>query len=160
MDAPTLNEELFEFCDNLLSKYKVLNNKSFDLKKENEMMFSKLDLVLKEKVEVSSERDSLKSQLDLILKENEILKSKNDLDVVLEKNNILSSNLEFALKENDSSKNKIILISKELECISLEKDSLKNDFAYYVCHDDIASSSCVKNVVSHAMFGLHFGPMC
>ena len=36
-DAHALNEELFEFYENLLSKYKVLKNKSFDLKKENEM---------------------------------------------------------------------------------------------------------------------------
>ena len=73
MDAHALNEELSEFCENLLSKYKVLKNKIFDLKKENEMLFSKLDLVLKEKVEISSERDSLKTQLVLALNENKIL---------------------------------------------------------------------------------------
>ena len=101
------------------------------------MLFSKLDLVLKEKVEISSERDSLKTQLDLILKKNEILKSKNDFDVVLKKNNVLSSRLDFVLKENDSLKNKIVLISKELECVSIEKDCLKNDLASHSCHTSI-----------------------
>ena len=67
MDVHASNEELFEFCENLLSKYKVLKNKSFNLKNENEL-FSKLDLILKEKVEISSERDSLKTQLDFVLK--------------------------------------------------------------------------------------------
>ena len=55
MDAHVLNEELSMFCENLLSKYKILKSKSFDLKKENEL-FSKLDLILKEKIKVSSER--------------------------------------------------------------------------------------------------------
>jgi len=32
MDAHALNEELSEFCENLLSKYKLLKSKSFDLK--------------------------------------------------------------------------------------------------------------------------------
>ena len=49
------------------------------------MLFSKLDLVLKEKVEVSSKRDSLKTQLDLVLKENEILKNKNVFNFFEEK---------------------------------------------------------------------------
>jgi len=48
MDAHVLNEELSMFCENLLLKYKALKNKNFDLKKENEMLFSKLNLVLKE----------------------------------------------------------------------------------------------------------------
>ena len=46
MDAHALNEELFMFCENLLSKYKVLKSKSFELKEENKNLFSKLDLVL------------------------------------------------------------------------------------------------------------------
>ena len=50
MDADTLNEELSIFCENLLSKYKILKSKSFDLKKENELLFSKLNVVLKKKV--------------------------------------------------------------------------------------------------------------
>ena len=82
MNAYALNEELSMFCEKLLSKYKILKSKSFDLKKENKLLFSKLDLILKEKVEFSSKRKSLKSQLDLVLKENQILKSKNDLHVV------------------------------------------------------------------------------
>ena len=64
------------FCENLLSKYKLLKSKSFELKEENKNLFSKLNMVLQEKVEISSERDSLKTQLDLVLKENEILKIK------------------------------------------------------------------------------------
>ena len=35
MDAHALNEELSIFCENLLSKYKALKSKSFDLKEEN-----------------------------------------------------------------------------------------------------------------------------
>ena len=46
MDAHALNEELSMLCENLLSKYEVLKNKSFDLKKKNELLFLKLDLVL------------------------------------------------------------------------------------------------------------------
>ena len=41
-------------------------------------------------------------------------------------------------------KNKIILISKELECISLEKISLKNALDSHICHATIASSSCIS----------------
>jgi len=61
MDAHALNEELSLFCEDLLSKFKLLKKKSFKLKKKNEILFSKLDLVLEEKFEVSSERDSLKT---------------------------------------------------------------------------------------------------
>ena len=93
---------------------------------------------------ISSKRDFLKSQRDLALKENKILKNKNYCDDVLKKNEVLSSKLDFVLKENDSVKNKIILISKELECISLEKVSLKNDLDSHVCHATITSSSCVS----------------
>ena len=50
MDSHALNKELFMFCENLLLKYKTLKKKSFELKKENEMLFSNLDLVLKEKL--------------------------------------------------------------------------------------------------------------
>ena len=53
------------FCENLLSIYKGLKSKSFELKEENKNLFSKLDLVLQERVEISNERDSLKVQLDL-----------------------------------------------------------------------------------------------
>ena len=61
MDAHIMNEELSIFCENLLSKYILSTNKSLNLKKENENLFSKLDLILKEKVEISRERDSLKN---------------------------------------------------------------------------------------------------
>ena len=54
MDAHVLNEELSLFCENLLKKYKVLKNKSFELRKENENLFSKLEWVLQEKVDVSN----------------------------------------------------------------------------------------------------------
>ena len=53
MDAHALNEELSKFCEKLLSKYKALKKKIFELK-ENKNLFSKLDLVLQEKVEVSN----------------------------------------------------------------------------------------------------------
>ena len=76
MDAHALNEELSIFCENLLSKYKILKNKSSRLKEENKILFSKLNMILQERVEISSERDSLKTQLDLTLKENKILKNK------------------------------------------------------------------------------------
>ena len=39
MDAHTLNEKLFEFHENLLSKYKVLKDKSFDSKKKMKCCF-------------------------------------------------------------------------------------------------------------------------
>jgi len=42
-------------------------------------------------------------------------------------------------------KNKIILISKELDLVSKEKVSLKNDFDALVCHVSIASSSIDKH---------------
>ena len=60
----------------------------------------------------------------------------------------MSSKLNFVLKENDSLKNKIVLISKELQCISLEKDSLKNNFASHSCYAFIALFSCDKNLIS------------
>jgi len=41
---------------------------------------------------------------------------------------ILSSKLEFVLRENDSLKNKIALIFKKLDLVSKEKVSLKNAF--------------------------------
>ena len=40
MDTHPLNLELFMFCKNLLSKYKALKSKSFDLKEENKNLFS------------------------------------------------------------------------------------------------------------------------
>jgi len=50
MDAHSLNEELSEFCENLLSKYKILKNKSFDLKKENEILFLSSTWFLKKRL--------------------------------------------------------------------------------------------------------------
>ena len=38
-DAHMLNKELSLFYEILLSKYKVLKNKSFNLRKENELLF-------------------------------------------------------------------------------------------------------------------------
>ena len=70
MDAHALNEKLSMFCENLLSKYKALKSKSFELKEENKKLFSKLNMVLQERVEISNERDSLKVQLNLALNEN------------------------------------------------------------------------------------------
>ena len=57
MDADALNEEFSLFCENLLEKYKLLKNKSFELKEENKILFSKLDMDLQERVEISNERD-------------------------------------------------------------------------------------------------------
>ena len=65
MDANVLNEEL-----------SIVHEK----------LSSKLDCVLLEKVEVYNERDSLRSQLNLALKENEFLKSKNNCETILKKN--------------------------------------------------------------------------
>ena len=115
MDAHALNEELSMFCENLLSKYKALQNKKFKLNEENENLFSKLNMVLQERVEISSERDSLETQLDLVL------------------------------KKNNSLKNKIALVSKELEFFSNENISLKNDLASHSCHDSIVIPSIDKN---------------
>ena len=58
----------------------------------------------------------------------------------------MSLKLDFVFKENDSLKNKIILISKELECISKEKVSLKNDFDAHVCYVSITSSFIDKYI--------------
>ena len=92
MDAQALNEELFMFCENLLKKYKVLKNKSFESRKESENLFLKLNMILQERAEISNERDSLKSQLNFALNEKEFLKSKNTCDDILKKNEVLSSN--------------------------------------------------------------------
>ena len=117
VDPNALNEELSIVCEKLLEKYNLLKKKSFELKEENKDLCSKLDLVLQDKVEISNERDSLKSRLDLALKENELLKSKNDCETILKKNENLSSKVNFVLKENDSLKMKIASISKDLECV-------------------------------------------
>ena len=53
MDVDVLNEELSMFCEILLSKYKALISKSFELKEENKNLFSKLDIILQEKVDVT-----------------------------------------------------------------------------------------------------------
>ena len=39
MDAHALNEELSMFCENLLSKYKALKKKRFELEIQNSIMF-------------------------------------------------------------------------------------------------------------------------
>ena len=39
MNAHMVNEELFKFCNNLLVKYKLLKNKSLDLKKKIKYYF-------------------------------------------------------------------------------------------------------------------------
>jgi len=95
MDDDALNKELSLFYENLLEKYKLLKKKSLKLKEENEDLFSKLNMISQERVEISSERDSLKTQLDLVLKENEILKNRNDFDIVLKKNEFLFLKLDL-----------------------------------------------------------------
>ena len=42
MNGHALNKKLLMFCENLLSKYKVLKNKSFDLKKKIKICFQNL----------------------------------------------------------------------------------------------------------------------
>ena len=58
----------------------------------------------------------------------------------------MSSKLDFVVKENDILKNKIVLISKELESFSLENVSLKNAFDSHVFHVTIVSSSIDKHI--------------
>ena len=62
-------------------------------------MIARLDVVLQEKEEIANERDSLRSQLDLALKENNFLKSKNDCETLLKKNENLTSKVNFVLKK-------------------------------------------------------------
>jgi len=62
------------------------------------------------------------------------LKNENDCDIVLKKNEALTSKLEIVLKENQSLKHKIASISKEINLISKENVSLKNDVNSHVCH--------------------------
>ena len=50
MDTHALNEELSLFYENLLSKFKSLKSKIFDLKEENKNLFSKLNMVLQDRV--------------------------------------------------------------------------------------------------------------
>ena len=100
---------------------------------------SKLDKVLQEKVEVYNERDSLRSQLELALKENKFLKSKNDSETLLKKNENLSSKVDFTLKENVALKNKIISISNNLDVCLKKNDVLKNKIDAHVCHARLVS---------------------
>ena len=107
MDAQALNDELAKNCENLISKYKLLKKENFGLKEKNKNLSSRLEIALQEWDEISSELDSLKSQLAIALNENKILKTKNDYENVLKKNEALSSKVDFVLKENISLKNKI-----------------------------------------------------
>ena len=100
MDAQALNDELAKNCENLISKYKLLKKDNFGLKEENKNLSSRLEIALQERDEISSELDSLKSQLELALNENKILKTKNDCENVLKKNEALSLKLDFVVKEN------------------------------------------------------------
>ena len=60
-----------------------------------------------------------------------------------EEKKILSSKLDFVLKENESLENKIISISKDLDLMSNENISLKYDIDSHVCYASIASPSSV-----------------
>ena len=141
VDAHALNEELSIVCEKLLEKYNLLKKKTCALNKEKENLSSKLNMVLQEKEEISNDRDSLKSQLDLALKENKFLKSKNDCNVILKKNEKLSSKVELVLKENDSLKFKIASISKDLDACLKKNIVLQNNMDAHVCHASIASPS-------------------
>ena len=63
-------------------------------------------------------------------------------------NLILSSKLDFTLKENDILKNKIASILKELDLVSKKNISLKNDIDSHVCHANVASSSSMPTAYS------------
>ena len=64
----------------------------------------------------------------------------------MNKNEVLSSKLDFVVKENQSLKNKIASISKELDLISNENKSLKHDLNSHFCH---------AYIDHHLMFQLH-----
>ena len=74
----------------------------------------------------------------------------------------------FVLKENESLKNKIISISKELDLVSKKNNSLKNNIDSHVCHAPSCSIPITCSTCSwyiHVkeecwLFGLHFEPMC
>ena len=86
VDPHALNEELAIVCEKLIEKYNLLKKKSLRIEQENKSLHARLNNVLQEKVEVSNERDALRSQLELALKENKFLKSKNDCETLLKKN--------------------------------------------------------------------------
>ena len=111
-----------------------MKKKSFILKEEYKDLFSKLNMTLQERDEISNERDSLKFQLNLALNKNKILKNKNNCGDVLKKNEVLSSKREIVLKENESLKNKIALISKKLDLVSNENKSLIMFVIFLVLH--------------------------
>ena len=76
----------------------------------------------------------MRSQLDLALKENKFLKSKNDCETLLKKNENLSSKVDFVLKENVALKNKIIFISNDLNVCLKKNEVLQNRIDVHVCH--------------------------
>ena len=61
----------------------------------------------------------------------------------MKKNEVLSSKLDFVVKENESLKNKIVSISKELDLVSKKNTSLKNDIDTHVCHASPPSVSII-----------------
>ena len=69
------------------------------------------------------------------------MKNKNDCEIVLKKNEFLTSKLDFVVKENESLKLKIISISKELDLVSKKNIVLKNDIDSHVCHASVVSHS-------------------
>ena len=68
------------------------------------------------------------------------MKSKNDCNEVLKKNKAITLKLDFVVKENDSLKIKIALISKDLEVCLKRNESLKINIDSHVCHASVASS--------------------
>ena len=50
MDVNALNEELSMICEQIISKFEVLNNRSSKLKEENENLFSTLNIVIQERM--------------------------------------------------------------------------------------------------------------
>ena len=68
------------------------------------------------------------------------MKNRNDCNEVLKKNKVITSKLDFVVKENNSLKIKIASISKDLEVYLKKNISLKKDLDSHVCHARVASS--------------------
>ena len=77
------------------------------------------------------------------------MKNKDDCNDVLKKNNVLTSKIDFVVKENESLKNEIVFITKELDICVKKNVSLQNNIDAHVCH---------ARVVSHTS-PLHVSPL-
>ena len=80
------------------------------------------------------------------------MKNKNDCNVVLKKNEDLTSKLDFVLKENESLKNN--LISKKLDLVSKKNVALKNDVNSHVCHAPLSSIPIACSIIENDICAL------